>query len=357
MGMSRITSLDIEAYRSLRNVKLDELRSVNLLVGGNNAGKTSILEAVGLIARPLDPAQWIQTVTNREPGGSVLDGLWGMFPNSKVVDVGTSEHTAIPIIIRAHTSEDTRSLSVDAAVYPEQWADVEQAARAEVQTEALMQLDVNASTNDRFIPMQMDFHSGKPRRIFIDKEFPSIRIFSITNVSHRSTEQLIRYLSRVINTGAKEQLIKLLQLFDAAVRDVMISRAIDRDAIRVAHEDRGIVDLSTFGDGMRRAFAMSNALLMAGGGILLIDEIESALHARALDSLFPWLISAAKAADVQIVATTHSLDAIDAVISSFHDEPDGLASYYLRKSNTGTFCSRYDLSSLRNLRSEGLDIR
>lgn len=222
--MSRLTSLNIEAYRSLRNVKLDELRSVNLLVGGNNAGKTSILEAVGLIARPLDPAQWIQTVTNREPGGSVLDGLWGMFPDSKVINVGAYETTAIPITIRAGTTDDGRAFSARASVDPEQWADVEQAARAEVQTEALITLEVDASTNERSLSTQMDFHSRKARRIFVDKEFPSIRIFTITNVTHRSTEQLIRYLSRVINTGAKEQLIKLLQLFDAAIRDVLIPK-------------------------------------------------------------------------------------------------------------------------------------
>jgi ABC-type branched-subunit amino acid transport system ATPase component len=354
--MPGISELHVEGYRSLRDVTVDGMGRINLLIGGNNAGKTSILEAIGLIARPLDPTQWIQTVTSREFSGSVLDGLWGMFPASKVIDLSGTDTKSNPMVIRALCGKSSRTMSVRATVFAEQWTDVEQASRAESQTDAFVQIEGNAQVDDKFVDCSMDFHA-KPKRIYVDKEFPSLRVFTITTATHRSTEQLIRYLSRAINSGVKKQLVQLLKLFDSAVKDVMISRAIDRDAIRVDHEERGIVDLSTFGDGMRRAFAMSSALLMASDGILLIDEIESGLHAQALDSVLPWLSSAAKMADVQIVATTHSLEAIDAVISAFANDTEGVTTYFLRKTKIGHFCARHDLAALRNLRAEGLDIR
>ncbi len=354
--MAGITKLHIEAYRALRDVTLEGMGRINLLVGGNNAGKTSVLEAIGLVARPLDPTQWIQTVTSRELSGSVLDGLWGMFPASTVIDLGESEFQSAPMVIQAQCGESLRSLSVHATVFAEQWTDVEQGARAESQTDAFVQIEGNAQAEGQLVQCLMAFHA-KPKRINVEKGFPSLPAFAITTATHRSTEQLIRYLSRAINSGVKEQLVQLLKLFDSAINDVMISRAIDRDAIRVDHEERGIVDLSTFGDGMRRAFAMCCALLMAADGILLIDEIESTLHTQALDSLLPWLLSAAKMADVQIVATTHSLEAIDAVIGAFANDAEGVTTYFLRKTKTGHFCSRHDLAALRNLRAEGLDIR
>src|SRR5207302_5951302 len=40
------TSLTVESFRGLTNVTLDDLRRVNLIVGKNNAGKTSLLEAI-----------------------------------------------------------------------------------------------------------------------------------------------------------------------------------------------------------------------------------------------------------------------------------------------------------------------
>ncbi len=47
----------IAAFRGLKDVTLDQLARVNLLVGGNNCGKTSVLEALAVFASPLDIAE------------------------------------------------------------------------------------------------------------------------------------------------------------------------------------------------------------------------------------------------------------------------------------------------------------
>lgn len=39
-------TIDIKAYRGLKNITLQNLSRVNILVGENNTGKTSILEAI-----------------------------------------------------------------------------------------------------------------------------------------------------------------------------------------------------------------------------------------------------------------------------------------------------------------------
>jgi len=44
-----ITRLAIENFRGLQQLVLDELRRVNLIVGGNDTGKTSVLEALVLL--------------------------------------------------------------------------------------------------------------------------------------------------------------------------------------------------------------------------------------------------------------------------------------------------------------------
>ncbi len=43
-----LESFTIENYRSFNNFKLSQLGRVNLFVGENNSGKTSILEAINL---------------------------------------------------------------------------------------------------------------------------------------------------------------------------------------------------------------------------------------------------------------------------------------------------------------------
>jgi hypothetical protein len=44
-----ITNLQIRNFRGLKDVTLHDLRRVNLIVGGNDTGKTSILEAISLL--------------------------------------------------------------------------------------------------------------------------------------------------------------------------------------------------------------------------------------------------------------------------------------------------------------------
>ena len=50
-----LTSINLESYRSFQSYDLEGLSRVNLLVGKNNCGKTSMLEAVQLLASKGSP--------------------------------------------------------------------------------------------------------------------------------------------------------------------------------------------------------------------------------------------------------------------------------------------------------------
>lgn len=39
-----ISELDIEAYRGIKNLKMENLAPINIITGDNNSGKTSVLE-------------------------------------------------------------------------------------------------------------------------------------------------------------------------------------------------------------------------------------------------------------------------------------------------------------------------
>lgn len=354
--MSRLQQVHIESYRAIRDLRLQQFGRMNLLVGANNAGKTSVLEAIGLLARPLDPGQWVQTATNRDASGPVVDALWAIFPSASALNLEGGQQSSEPILIRA-TLDEERRLRACATAFTEAWADLERPG-AEAQTDSVIRIRVDVEEGaTKKAGHEMEFRST-PRRIALGHGLTHLRAFVVTPSTHRSTQQLVAHLSHVIDLGQKEKCVQLLRIFDDAVEDVEISRPLNRDTIRVKLKGNVIVDLATFGDGMRRAFAMSIALIRAGGGILLIDEIESAIHARALGRVLPWLVRAAEEADVQVVATTHSLEAVDAVLTVFDGEkPDTVVTYHLRRSDAAHVCHRYELPELRALREEGLDIR
>lgn len=39
-----ISELDIETYRGIKNLKMENLAPINIITGDNNSGKTSVLE-------------------------------------------------------------------------------------------------------------------------------------------------------------------------------------------------------------------------------------------------------------------------------------------------------------------------
>jgi hypothetical protein len=64
--MFALDKLTIRRFRGLRDLPLDGLGRVNLLVGPNNTGKTSILEAISVFCSPMDLGAWFQAAYLRE---------------------------------------------------------------------------------------------------------------------------------------------------------------------------------------------------------------------------------------------------------------------------------------------------
>ena len=60
-----IRTLRLRSYRGFKAYELRDLASVNLLVGRNNCGKTSILEAVELLASRGDPGVLVESMRRR----------------------------------------------------------------------------------------------------------------------------------------------------------------------------------------------------------------------------------------------------------------------------------------------------
>jgi AAA15 family ATPase/GTPase len=73
-------------------------------------------------------------------------------------------------------------------------------------------------------------------------------------------------------------------------------------------------------------FAILLAIANARGGVVLIDEIDTGLHHSVIQKVFEAIGLAAREADVQVFATTHSYECIMAAHRAFSEN----GSYDLR---------------------------
>jgi energy-coupling factor transporter ATP-binding protein EcfA2 len=338
-----LRKLALNAYRGVSGLELDDLTPVSIVVGANNSGKSSILEAAGLFLRPPDPTQWINAVRHRDVDMSLVDGLWSMFPGAEALHPDDGPSTSGQIAIRGSTTNGDRFVEACCFASQSVGADVEAiSARVEVLVDGLPAVTMKFPS------------SAAPTH-----QVPVYRVFTVTPATHYSTKALVEHLSRVVDEGKKQFAVELLQVFDNDVEDLDVIASLGRETVRVTHRTRGVVDLASFGDGMRRSTALALALTRASQGVLLIDEIEVGIHNSVLQPVLSKLLTAAAASQVQLLATTHSLEAVDALVAAVaeRDSGDSLAAYWVQKKDGRHEARRYDFERLRRMREGGLDVR
>ena len=116
-----LQSLEIRNYRNLRHLTIEKLGRVNLLVGKNNTGKTSVLEAVGIYVNKGNLPYLIQLLDERGENyirrnpnlteDDVLKTLSALFTDRRAGYSPTEQ-----IVIRDEKLTDEFSLAIDTGI-------------------------------------------------------------------------------------------------------------------------------------------------------------------------------------------------------------------------------------------------
>jgi hypothetical protein len=167
---------------------------------------------------------------------------------------------------------------------------------------------------------------------------------------HRTSRASLLKLVYALEGSYGTKLREILQTFDDDIIGlVRPNSGTLKGQDFVEHRKLGLVPLESFGDGVRKAAYLLDRMLKAESGLLLIDEIEVAFHPAVLQPLFSGLRSLAELLNVQIIATTHSLEAVDAVLGVFEQVPRALIVFRLER-EPNLVAQRFDGSALHDLR-------
>jgi AAA15 family ATPase/GTPase len=77
------------------------------------------------------------------------------------------------------------------------------------------------------------------------------------------------------------------------------------------------------GDGMVRVLQLLLLLVPAKGGLYLVDEFENGLHYSVQEKVWEMIFELARISNIQVFATTHSWDCIEAFknVAARSDDP------------------------------------
>lgn len=332
--MTGIEKLYIGSFRGIHDLYLDRLNPVNLIVGNNNSGKTSVLEAVELL-RLYDQGllNILQTARQRdypfamEYSNSLYENVMCLFPQDtpikKIELSGT--YSGREFSYRFHGEQ--KRMFVDSK-------------------ERIHEIETDGFEGGIIVSFG-NYHSHKPVRFH--------RYVRLTDYSYTQSDGLpIRYVSAfshfrgnivseiVRNEEYRKICVMMLKLFDQDISDILTLPADTGSGLvsYIRHEKLGNMPLSTYGDGIKRVLVLANEIARARGGILLIDEIETSIHKKYYDDIFQFVTKACMQYNVQLFVTTHSIEAVDGILHTQHYEEssakDNISVITLRKEDGKT---------------------
>lgn len=317
-----IPSLNIEHFRTFRRVQLERLGRINLIVGKNNVGKTTLLEALWIYARRGVPSVlWEQLAVREERGAPSANGDIGyLLAALSNVFFGRSDPLR-PV------GQFTVGIAVDSsttlAVSIEELAAKTPEILSETPLSALYyRIRLGESTK-----WLTEIHPNLPDTTFLSNLLDLPHSYVAAN-GMQST-YIARLWDKIALTDLEEDVLTALQLIAPEVERVnMLSdpkiSSVRTAMVRMRGSNRPL-SLRSYGDGMNRLFSIALALVNAKDGLLFVDEIENGIHYSVLLEMWHLIIDMATKLNVQIFATTHSGDCVNAFqAATRHHQDQGM---------------------------------
>lgn len=301
--MKYIDAISVDGFRGFKDFKLSNLKDINILVGENNTGKTSMLEAMHILEYPGEIGHYINVCRQREGKGKISP--YNIFMNSiskddsteykKVSIEGKINKKEIGSFIQGESLQVIKSNSINREVKA---------------FEGAIAYHKDGGGLDRY-ENGLYLDEETDRLVISNKEsFSPVKITRVMPFDHIDKE----ISNTVIKQGRKQEIIDAIKIFDSDIIGIETIKEENEIKTYIQHKTTGLLPISSYGDGLKKVVYLSSVVVNAKGGILLIDEVETALHYSALEEVFKWMIEAANKYQVQIFATTHSSEALDALL-------------------------------------------
>ena len=324
-----ISSIRIEGYRGFDCFEMSGLGRINLLVGTNNSGKTSVLEAIYLLFSAGDPSALRQVIRQR---GEYLPPRFlntGYRPTNSTADLGVSHlfaghelHPGSSIRIRAENQSSPRE--IEYAIEELSPRDQAEILGANDESSLFPQLFIAVSGNPKPALAKIPLTNAgglDPLRLRAGKALQRTSDWgraTFMGTDSFSGDELVSMWNEIALGPTEGLVLKALQFLDPEIERIAAQAT---SGPYYSNQARGgfiikrrgwenPVPIGSMGDGMWRMLGMSIAIAQCRGGVMLVDEIDTGLHYSVMSQMWRLIHNAAKELDVQVFATTHSYDCV-----------------------------------------------
>ncbi|MCT7952364.1 AAA family ATPase [Ancylothrix sp. C2] len=371
-----LESFQIHNFRVFQQLEVRKLGRVNLIVGKNNSGKSTFLEAVQLYASNASSTVLVEIVESRQETwvsealshsqNFIGNAVRHLFFGHKLPKIGEegislgeiSSNRKLELGIAAYqnTNDDegrVKKIRIPDGNFDEDLSNVE-----------IFMVAKEGKKTRRIFLLDRDITKFRQNSILYEKPGSETKYtWQIVATNNMPNRKLAALWDLTSLTDLESEVISALGLIDERVSGV----AFVEDASRRAIDNRiplvkmkGIdepLPLKSMGDGMTRLFHIILALVNAKNGILLIDEFENGLHWSVQPKVWDIVFQLSERLNVQVFATTHSRDCIKGFDYAWNKYPKQGAFFRLDAKSHGVKATEYTAETLTDAIEMDVEVR
>lgn len=310
----------IHNYKGIKDYSFEGFKRFNLLVGMNNTGKSSFLEALFLFGTGFSPAAVASVLRSRgyldsiRPYGDITEDVLEAF-SSLYSERSVENFYRSPIVIRCDGNEISckmvnRVESIkEEGVFDMQEFD-ESNSVIEIGDIPSLMIRLNGEKSMNYALSRLTSYRNR-------SEFGQRCQLVRTSVNNLSSN--VSLFDRITMTPYEKHLVPALQIIHpkiTAINFLKTGSSVERVPYVAVDGNNNRCRLSSMGDGMNRLLTIILALLNCVGGVLLLDEFENGLHYSVQEKLWQIIMKLSDDLNIQVFATTHSNDCLKSFVSS-----------------------------------------
>lgn len=352
--MQTINTIKIENFRGIDSLEISDCSRINVLIGKNNVGKSSILESIFLTTGMSNSQLPLKINMFRDIDPQSLSNLKYLFYN-----MDTQLHPSVRLVF---SNEYERGLTLSPLTQT-------------ISDLATSTKTVNTGALQSMIGLLLDFYEkypGKEKDNYQSKlDFlangtivPSIdnqyfeEIYATYLHSDNSKTNYIEAVSKIVKEKRSDYLLALISKFDSDIESFNLLP----DGLYLGKKGLDKLMLSNVaGDGMKKFITIISNTIAYHNSVVLIDEIENGIHYSSYSILWETLFESAQKSDNQLFITTHSweeLVSLQKVLRDREEFQNDIAVYMIKKTALRGFQSyRLGYDGLRDALNNENEIR
>lgn len=363
--------LEIKNFRGIKKLEIEDLSRVNLFMGKNNSGKSSILEAIFLLTGQYNPQLIINIDTFRNLAHNEEDDFRFVFYNLNFENVPIvraelgdgKSFRQIRIYPKKNTSESGSNFVSQYKILPGDDL-IDTAISERVFGLTIDSISKNIGKQQLNLKNSITIERNQNREAFFNiisdkRSVTDFRaLFQHSNTGY--TNDLVKRLERMLIDKESSEIIDSLKLLDKRIKSIHLG------SNSMIYFDIGAMKLMPahlMGDGVRKLLFIIANLNETKNGMLLIDEIDNGMHFKSLGLLWKIIFKTAREKNVQLFITTHSREAFQNMCKVLNEREyieyqDDIRCFTVSRSQDDeAFAFKYNFNDLMYAIEQDIEIR